>query len=73
MIFSTYKCLKFDDTISSGKYKGEKVCAIMAKDIGYLWWLQKNGTIFSPNVCRCLIGIKKDNKKWNNKTKINKL
>jgi hypothetical protein len=72
MIFSTSKCLQFDDVFTSGKYAGEKVCAVMAKDIGYLWWVQKNGTIFGPNVCRCLVGIKKDNKKWS-KTKINKL
>ena len=73
MIFSTNRPLQFDDVILTGKYRMEKVCTIMAKDIGYLWWLQKNGTVFSPNVCRCLVGIKKDNKKWNNKTKINKL
>lgn len=70
MIFSTSKRLAFDDVISTGKYAGEMVCAIMAKDIGYLKFMQKNGTSFSDNVNRCLVGIKNDNKKWSKKKKV---
>ena len=75
MIFSTLRCLGFSDVFSSGKYAGEKVCFVMAKDVGYLWFMEKNGTVFSDNVKRCLRGIKKDNKKWgnNSKSNINKL
>jgi hypothetical protein len=67
MIFCTPRPLQFTSRFTSGKYSGEMVCQVMAKDIGYLWFLQKSGTIFGDNVNRCLIGIKKDNKKWNNK------
>jgi len=64
MIFGTPKPLRFDDVFTTGKYSGEKVCAVMAKDIGYLWFMQRQDIRFHDNVNRCLIGIKKDNKKW---------
>ena len=64
MIFGATKPLRFDDTFTTGKYSGKKVCVVMAKDIGYLWFMQKQGVRFHDNVNRCLIGIKKDNKSW---------
>jgi hypothetical protein len=64
MIFSTPRPLQFDDVFSTGKYAGEKVCQVMAKDIGYLWYLEKQGILFGHNVEKCLRGIKIDNHKW---------
>jgi len=64
MIFATPKALRFEDKFTTGQYAGEKVCAVMAKDIGYLWFIEKGGMQFHPNVTRCLRSIKKDNKKW---------
>jgi hypothetical protein len=71
MLFSTPKALQFDDVFTTGKYAGEKVCSVMAKDIGYLWFLEKSGTVFGHNVEKCLRGIKNDNHKWTRKPIIN--
>lgn len=67
MIFSTSKPLLFDDCFTSGKYAGEKVCGVMAKDIGYLWFMERSGIRFGDRVTRCLRSIKKNNHKWTNK------
>lgn len=67
MIFGTPKALLFDDCFTTGKYAGEKICVVMAKDIGYLWFMEKRGIRFGDRVTRCLRSIKKDNHKWTKK------
>ena len=50
--------LGFEDQLTFGKYKGKKIVAIMATDIGYLRWMQSVGYIFDEKVSKCLKCIK---------------
>lgn len=60
MLFSTREALKFDDVLSFGKYKGSKICVIMAKDIRYIRYLSLKGIVFDVRIEKCLKSIKSD-------------